>query len=66
MNGWINAEKQLPTNGETVAIAISLGEDVYLRTGWHRDSGEWFQSGLGIIEGKVIYWMHLPELPKEG
>lgn len=62
---WISVEERMPEVGVDVSIIIEFGGYQYIRVGWMRKSGEWFQAGLGVVEGKVTHWAYLPEAPKE-
>lgn len=62
---WIPVEERPPEVGVDVSIIIENGGYQYKRVGWMRKSGEWFQAGLGVVEGKVSHWAYLPEAPKE-
>ena len=36
----------------------------WVNSGWHEQLDNWDYSGVPVVNGKVIYWMTLPESPK--
>ena len=69
-NGWISIEDRLPETSDDVLIyfeniveeygmiARHMGTGAYVNGHWHSDN-------LHHFGGTVLYWMPLPECPKE-
>ncbi len=65
MSDWINVEYQLPSKrGNYLCVMMTSGNSkFYFRDICHYNgNGEWTEENRGQ---KVVYWMPLPELPKE-
>jgi hypothetical protein len=69
---WISVEERLPERYTPVLILVKRMPDnpnssyicligVYEGDYWMKDSGHYYDD----IDGEAVYWMPLPELPKE-
>lgn len=60
---WISVKDRLPENSRSVLIYTKDGG---IAEGSYSSEGGWVQFRWNVKNPKVIYWMPLPEPPKEG
>jgi len=63
---WITPKQDLPAENNKIAFITKAGDSEYFMAGYFKE-GYFFDDGMGEKHEpeKVMYWMPLPELPKE-
>lgn len=76
VNHWISVKDRLPEIGKSVLVIVSINAKVNLplctdlalemRIGWLDDNGKWGLQFNSADRDEILYWMPLPEPPKDG
>ena len=76
VNQWISVKDRLPEIGKSVLVIVSINAKVNLplctdlalemRIGWLDDNGKWGLQFDSADRDEILYWMSLPEPPKDG
>lgn len=76
VNQWISVKDRLPEIGKSVLVIVSINAKVNLplctdlalemRIGWLDDNGKWGLQFDSADRDEILYWMPLPEPPKDG
>jgi hypothetical protein len=74
MSEWISVEDRLPAYGEPVLIVGNgVTQHITYMLDGNDDEADWFEpyyfehdDELKVLAIKVLFWMPLPEPPKEG
>jgi len=59
-NGWISVKDRLPQRNEQGLVCDDGGK---IAVAWHLGHNKWISP---MLLGEIVYWMPLPEPPKEG
>lgn len=69
MPGWISVKERMPEPNDSVLLAVYDRDHryTYRTVAWLNTSGDWDSNDDGFNQGDedVLYWMPLPEPPKE-
>lgn len=71
---WISVDERLPKTGESVLVYVAINKNLKgfgeckpeIRIGWLDDGGKWALQFSNMDYSEVLYWMPLPEPPKDG
>lgn len=70
---WISVEDKIPEIGEKILVVLRyhFGEEEDKKYNYWISVGEYYYDNQWLIPlnktyDKILYWMPLPELPKEG
>lgn len=72
---WISVKERLPEIGKSVLVIVNINAKVNLslctdlalemRIGWLDDNGKWGLQFDSADSDEILYWMSLPEPPKD-